>query len=126
MGPSPAYSPPHSPERSGRIGPMTELGAIGTPRRTRLRRLVPACGPATQAAERSPGQLELALAALWFGLATGLLELGLTLALEPVYDEAPGLFRGNRHILWIIPMVDLAVFAACGGLLALLARLRPR
>jgi arylsulfatase A-like enzyme len=58
------------------------------------------------------------------GLLTGLLELGLTLALEPYYDDAPGFFRGNRHVVWIIPVVNLAIFGAAGLLLGLLVRIR--
>ena len=63
--------------------------------------------------------------AAWFGMVTGLLELGMTLALKSYHDDAPGFFRGNRHVLWIIPVVDLAIFLAVGLLLGLVARLRP-
>jgi arylsulfatase A-like enzyme len=63
-------------------------------------------------------------ASLAAGLFTGQLELGLTLALEPLHDPAPGLFRGNRHILWIIPVVNLAVFSLAGLVLGLAARSR--
>ena len=60
---------------------------------------------------------EVALLAVWYGLATGLLELGLLLALKPLHDPSPGFFRMNRHALWMIPAVNLAVFGTAGLLL---------
>ena len=63
---------------------------------------------------------------VWFGLVVGLAELGLTLTLKRLRDPSPGLFRMNRHILWTIPIVNLALFGLCGLLLALLARTWPR
>ncbi len=63
--------------------------------------------------------------AIWFGLATGLLELGLLLATKPLHDPSPGLFRMNRHILWMIPALNLAVFCGSGLLISLLGRWRP-
>jgi arylsulfatase A-like enzyme len=63
--------------------------------------------------------------AVWFGLVVGPAELGLTLTLKLLRDPAPVLFRLNRHILWTIPLVNLALFSLCGLLLALLARTRP-
>lgn len=61
--------------------------------------------------------------AIWCGLATGLLELGVTLWLEPHYDPTPGLFRGNRHMLWMIPVANLSLFAGAGLLLGTLKKL---
>ena len=63
---------------------------------------------------------------LWLGLIVGLAELGLTLTQKPITDPSPGLFRMNRHIVWTIPTVDLAVFALCGLAASLLIRLVPR
>lgn len=64
--------------------------------------------------------------AIWFGLVVGLIELGLTLALKPLRDPSPGFFRMNRHIVWTIPTVSLAVFGLCGLAGALIVRFRPR
>src|SRR3954451_11861221 len=100
--------------------------ATRTHRPARLRRLVAEVQPAARAIDAPPGPLALVVASIWFGLVTGLLELGLTLALKPFYDEALGFFRGNRHILSSVPLVNLAVFAACALLLGLVAWRRPR
>jgi arylsulfatase A-like enzyme len=62
----------------------------------------------------------------WVGLITGPLEVGLVLALKQVRDGTPGLFHMNRHILWMIPLSHLGLFAAVGLLLALLLRFRAR
>src|SRR5437773_2678477 len=92
----------------------------------RVTRLAEARAGDLPTSERPPGPRAVAVAALWSGLVTGLLELGLTLALKPLHADAPGLFRENRNILWIIPLVNLVVFAVCGGLVVLAAWLRPR
>jgi arylsulfatase A-like enzyme len=63
---------------------------------------------------------------LWFGLCTGIFELGLTLAQKPFIDPSPGFFRMNRHIVWSIPAVNLVLFGFCGLLLALALRYGPR
>src|SRR4051812_36477310 len=63
---------------------------------------------------------------VWFGLATGLTELVLTVAQKPLHDPSPGFFRMNRHILWTIPTVNLALFGLAGMLLSLVVRTRPR
>lgn len=91
-------------------------------RPARLRRLIPQAAPAPGGA---PSPATLAALAVWAGMATGLIELGLTLALKPFYDPSPGFFRGSRHILWMIPAVNLLVFTAAGLGLAALARWRP-
>jgi arylsulfatase A-like enzyme len=62
----------------------------------------------------------------WFGLFAGVLELGFTLAQKPLIDPSPGFFRMNRHIVWSIPAVNLALFAFCGVLVAIASRVRPR
>ena len=63
---------------------------------------------------------------LWLGLITGLAELGLTLAQKPLTDPSPGFFRMNRHIVWTIPTVNLALFGVCGIVAALGLRALPR
>ncbi len=63
---------------------------------------------------------------LWFGLIMGLAELGLTLVQKPLTDPSPGFFRMNRHIVWTIPTVNLAVFGLSGLVAALGQRAAPR
>ncbi|CAN5675097.1 hypothetical protein BH23PLA1_BH23PLA1_06620 [soil metagenome] len=72
-----------------------------------------------------PAGVHPILLALWFGMATGLLELGLLLATKGLHDPSPGLFRMNRHVLWVIPAFNLAAFATCGLLLLAMSRWRP-
>jgi len=68
---------------------------------------------------------EVALIAVWYGLATGLGELALLLVLKPLRDPSPGFFRMNRHALWMIPTVNLAVFGMAGLLLMAVVWLSP-
>ena len=89
-----------------------------------------ALGDARPTAELSRSVSSLAVVdvftiSVWFGLTTGLLELGLTFLQKPLYDPSPGLFRMNRQILWTIPAFNLALFGLVGFSLALAARLRP-
>jgi arylsulfatase A-like enzyme len=59
----------------------------------------------------------------WFGLVAGLLELGLVAAQrELAVQISLDSLRTNRHFPWMIPAADLAIFALCGAILALLAR----
>ncbi len=63
----------------------------------------------------------------WFGLATGLLEMGLGL-LERLWDNRVTVesIRINHHWIWMAPVANVLIFGACGLLLGLLVRLRPR
>ena len=63
---------------------------------------------------------------LWFGLLVGVAELGLTLAQKPLTDPSPGLFRMNRHMVWTIPTINLAIFGLCGLVSAIAMRTVPR
>lgn len=70
--------------------------------------------------------LDVLQSALWLGLVTGPIEVGVVLALKPLSDPTPGLFHMNRHLLWMIPAFHAVLFGALGILLGLVARLRPR
>ncbi|MFO0953710.1 MAG: sulfatase-like hydrolase/transferase [Isosphaeraceae bacterium] len=89
-------------------------------------RWLPAEAAASDPAARPLGPRAALGVSVWFGLAVGLLELGLTFAVKPVFDASPGLFRMNRHILWTVPLVNLLLFAGCGLASAWVMRLRPR
>jgi arylsulfatase A-like enzyme len=67
------------------------------------------------------------LLAAWFGLVTGLLELGLLVARKHLYSSAAlGNLQMNRHYPWMIPVANLMIFGACGLILAMAGRVRPR
>lgn len=72
------------------------------------------------------GSLSAFMISVWFGLAVGLVELGLTITQKLMHDPSPGFFRMNRNVVWTIPTVDLALFGLVGLVLALVARFRPR
>ncbi len=76
--------------------------------------------------EQAFGSLRALAISVWFGLTAGLLELGLTFAQKPFIDPSPGFFRMNRHIVWSVPAVNLALFGFCGLVAALAVRARPR
>ncbi|MEJ7637412.1 MAG: hypothetical protein WKF75_05310 [Singulisphaera sp.] len=65
--------------------------------------------------------------AQWFGLVTGLLELGLLLVRNYLYGTATlGALQLNRHFPWMIPITHLMIFSIAGLALAPLALLRAR
>ncbi|MFI5460804.1 MAG: sulfatase [Isosphaerales bacterium] len=57
------------------------------------------------------------LAAVYFGLAAGLLELVLLLVRVRLFEK--GFFLRSTHFVWMVPVSDLANFASVGLLLAL-------
>ncbi len=77
--------------------------------------------------ESGPTPLAVVLMAQWFGLVTGLLELGLLLLRNYLYGTATlGALQLNRHFHWMIPLTHLAIFSMAGLALAPLALLRAR
>src|SRR3954447_4981318 len=92
----------------------------------RLRRTRTAPRPEQAAAGAKPRTGAILRAALWFGMLTGIVEVGLVLALKPLHDRTPGFFHLNRHLVWMIPLFHATLFGAGGLLLACLARLRSR
>jgi arylsulfatase A-like enzyme len=73
------------------------------------------------------GPVALIMTAVCFGLATGMVEL-VILALFWHYDPTKrlGLRLVNRHYLWMIPSGHVFIFGACGLVLGLFARARPK
>jgi arylsulfatase A-like enzyme len=57
------------------------------------------------------------LAAVIFGLVTGLLELLLLVARVELFEN--GFFLRSAHFVWMVPVSDLAISASAGALLAL-------
>ncbi len=72
----------------------------------------------------SDGTCSILLLAIWFGLAAGLLEL-LSLVIRVTAFEN-GFFLRSAHFVWMVPLSDLTIFAACGGLLAIRLTWTPR
>jgi arylsulfatase A-like enzyme len=70
--------------------------------------------------------LRIFLLALWFGLATGLVELGTLLVRNRFSGGVSlGILQLNRHFLWMTPAADLVLFLATGIALGLASCLRP-
>jgi hypothetical protein len=64
---------------------------------------------------------------IWFGLLTGLLEVGLVLAQRALFDRISlESLRTNRHFLWMIPTADVLLFGVAGLAFAWLGRRHPR
>src|SRR3954453_3237653 len=82
---------------------------------------------ARPAAAVLPGVGSLALIGTWFGLVTGLLELGLRLG-QQLRDHRVTVdaIRTNHHWIWMTPASDALLFASCGLLFGLLTRRWPR
>jgi arylsulfatase A-like enzyme len=64
--------------------------------------------------------------AAWFGLATGLIEVGiLGVWHHLVIATVLGSLQMNRHFPWMIPLAHFGVFLICGLPVAVLAAVRP-
>jgi arylsulfatase A-like enzyme len=62
--------------------------------------------------------LAILLAAVTFGLATGLLELLLLVVRIELFED--GFFLRSTHFVWMVPLSDLAISACVGSLLAVI------
>lgn len=80
--------------------------------------------------EQLPGQGTLGLPLLlatWFGLVTGLIELGLLQARNHFSGwSSLSALQISRHYHWMIPSANFLVFVSAGVCLGLLARVWPR
>jgi arylsulfatase A-like enzyme len=95
--------------------PAVSRGSDGTARRV--------IGPLP---EQGAFLLPMILAA-WFGLVTGLVELGLLQARNHFSGwSSLSALQISRHYTWMIPSANFVVFAAVGVCLSLLARVWPR
>src|SRR5262249_41830018 len=65
--------------------------------------------------------------AAWFGLVTGLVELGLLQARNHLSGwSSLSALQISRHYTWMIPSANFVVFATVGVCLCVLARVWPR
>ncbi len=75
-------------------------------------------------ADRS-GTGSLLLLAAWCGLASGLLEVGVTVLRKWTVDVNQ-FYWSSRHFVWLVPLIDLAIFLGLGTILSLTAWLSRR
>jgi arylsulfatase A-like enzyme len=74
---------------------------------------------------RRLGPVQLVVLAAWCGLAAGELEVAVRF-LHRTFGSTHRLFLMTRHFVWLVPLIDLALFLAAGVMLALAARRWPR
>jgi arylsulfatase A-like enzyme len=73
-----------------------------------------------------PGSLSLLALSAWCGLIAGLLEVGVTVLRRRWFDVDP-FSRMGRHLVWLAPSIDLAIFVVLGlAFSALAVCWRPR
>ena len=106
---------------------MTSVKWVGDSRATALERGARA---SRQRLERSrpPATLPpLMVVAIWFGLVTGLLEVGLVYARSQFVDWSTlGDLQISRHFPWMIPLANLVLFLAWGVVVVILGRVWKR
>ncbi len=98
--------------------------SVSGPRRARLRRMRSEWGREDVGEVLRAGSGPIVVTCVGLGLLSGVLELAVQLTVKHLEDDAPGFFRGNRHVVWIVPLVNLMFFLVMGLGLALRARLR--
>jgi len=75
-------------------------------------------------ADRS-GSGSLLLLSAWCGLVSGLLEVGATCLRKRTVDVNQ-LYWSSRHFVWLVPLIDLAIFLGLGVVLSVAAWLSRR
>ena len=76
-------------------------------------------------AVRLLGPLDLLVLSAWCGLAAGELEVAARIV-PRAFGPTPQLYMMTRHFVWLVPLINLAVFIGLGVSLALAVRLWPR
>ena len=105
------------------------MAELARGRVTRVARSVFVAPPEPQVEPLPVKPLDLALTGLWFGLATGALELGWFLLTRGITGEVNlESLHMNRHYAWMMPLCDTLLFGALGLLFAAVAvaRKKPR
>lgn len=64
------------------------------------------------------GPVDVLILGAWCGLAAGELEVAAR-ALYRAFGTTNRLYQMTRHFVWVVPLIDLLLFLAIGGLLAL-------
>src|SRR5262245_52601229 len=64
------------------------------------------------------------LLAIWCGLLTGLIEVGVIVLRKHTVD-LNRFYWMSRHFVWLIPLTDLLIFVGLGVVSVLLVRFRP-
>jgi arylsulfatase A-like enzyme len=82
-------------------------------------------GWAPDRAAGAHGSGSLLLVAAWTGLACGLLEVGTTVLRKRSVDVNQ-FYWSSRHFVWLVPLIDLAIFLVLGVVLSVTARLSRR
>lgn len=75
--------------------------------------------PTVDPEEARPGGMSLVsflLLSAWCGLLSGLLEVGATIVRKRAFDVNQ-FYWTTRHFVWLVPLVDLAIFVAAGMVL---------
>jgi arylsulfatase A-like enzyme len=96
---------------------------------TRRTAVCPEAGPIGSSAQKlaanRPGVLTLLVLSAWCGLVAGLLEVGAIILRKRTFDLNQ-LYWMSRHFIWLIPLINLAIFLVVGLALSLLVRCAPR
>jgi arylsulfatase A-like enzyme len=77
--------------------------------------------PSQNLAATRPAPFSFLALALWCGLVSGLLEVGITLVRKRLVD-LNHLHWMSRHFVWLVPLTNLAIFLALGVVLSLVVR----
>jgi arylsulfatase A-like enzyme len=72
-----------------------------------------------------PGFLTLLVLSAWCGLVSGLLEVGVICIRKRTLDHNQ-LYWTSRHFVWLIPLLDLAIFLVLGLVLSVVVSCRGR
>ena len=83
----------------------------------------PATATATVATQ--PGSWSLLILSAWCGLVAGWLEVATLVVRKSTFD-VNHLYGMTHHFVWLIPLIDLALFLGLGSILAVVAGIRPR
>ncbi len=78
-------------------------------------------------ANQTMGPLEVLLVLIWFGIATGLVEVAILFLRKQFTNAAMlGLLQMNRHATWMIPISEMVSFGVLGLVLFAAALIRRR
>ncbi len=85
----------------------------------------PEGAPPSHGVARRLGPFDVLVLSAWCGLVSGELEVGARIAYAAI-SSTNRLYSMTRHFVWLVPLIDLLLFATFGVLLAFATRLWPR